>query len=115
MNLESASRATGFFPFEPKEPLNSPFVHPGHQEVFEDVRRRPSSISACLLSDPDTVRQLFREKRGREMTDADQTDLNLRQMWERLRAGWIASDGRALSEMPSMYAEDEGRRNLRRI
>jgi hypothetical protein len=113
MNPASASRATGFFGFDPRKPLKSPFVQQGRQEVPDDVDRRPNSISPRLTSDPDRVRQLFLEKRGREMTDADQTNLNVPQMSERLRTSML--DARALSEISSMYVEDEKRRNIRMI
>jgi hypothetical protein len=57
---------TIFAHFE-NQPLNLPFVPESLSVVFEGTRNRPNQINTELLTDPDMLRRIFREKGEREM------------------------------------------------
>jgi hypothetical protein len=66
IHLKSAVAATGFVPPNAQAALQSPSVHPGHDEVFQSIRRRLTSINASLLTNEDTIRVLVREQIKRD-------------------------------------------------
>jgi hypothetical protein len=112
LNLRSAFATTGFVPLDPQRPLESPFVHPGHEEVFQSIRPRPTSINACLLTSVEAIRELFQEQMGREITHADRTNLDLKQLWPGKARGRSVADGIAISPMPKVWVPNEARTEM---
>jgi hypothetical protein len=115
INLKSAFAATGFVPLNAQAALESPFVHPGHDEVFQSIRRRPTSINASLLTSPDTIGDLFREQIGREITEADRTIFDFSALWPGKGPERSVDDGIAISPMPKIWVANETRTELHQI
>jgi hypothetical protein len=113
-NLANAFGTTGFVPLNPGRALASPFVHPGHDEVFQSIHPRPGEINARLLTSVDTIRELFNEQMGREMTAADETNLDIKGLWTSIQGNFLLN-GIALSPMPPIFSSNEPRTEIRRI
>jgi hypothetical protein len=95
-NLYSAFPATGFIPFFPTRPLDSPFVATVPPGIFERTVRRPAAVNAELLTDPDCLQHLFVEENGRVMTDQYLLLIDLETIWNLLMMGELRS-GRILT------------------
>jgi hypothetical protein len=70
-NLYSAFKTTGFVPFSPTRPLESPLVAAVSTRFFDDTARRTNRVNAELLTDCDSIQRLFADQNGRIMTNQD--------------------------------------------
>jgi hypothetical protein len=116
-NLASAFEATGFVPFNLDRALASPFVRVGHEEIYASIPARNSSINGCLLSSTDSIKRLFVEQVRREMTEADQSGLNLKELWPENRRSRprLVEYGIALTEMLRIWVGNGARTEFHMI
>jgi hypothetical protein len=101
-NLYKGFEATGFSPFNPDRPHESPFLANTPVGLFEGVAERAGSVNAQLLTAQDALEHRFLEQMGRTLTDQDAAGINFDKAWRALMSGTLEG-GRALTQRPKIW------------